>query len=126
MCTKKRGYVRYTRYPHSLIQGVPFEVVLLLKRANEDQFLFFDGSRCEWRWDLKKLQSYDITRTAVDLVIDKFQSFSPECRTALSYAAMIGRKFSLSLLVQILAAKSEDEVRDTLQPAIVANFLTFE
>ncbi len=95
--------------------GNPFFVNQFLYAIYEEELLLFvpetSDKKGHWQWDVKHLESLDITDNVVDLMTLKLAKLSESERHLLRLAACVGCQFDLDTLLII----SETSHRDTLQ-----------
>jgi predicted ATPase/serine phosphatase RsbU (regulator of sigma subunit) len=88
--------------------GNPFFLGEFVKTLYAQSLLQFDYQRREWQWDLKQIQSHNITDNVVELMSDKVRQLPVETQDILKLAACLGNHFELDTLTTI--AKSTVEI----------------
>lgn len=105
---------------HSRSEGVPFFLEELARAYREAEALqLIDGT-----WTLTKLSGPAVPSSIQTLVERKLAQLTPDCRSRLADAGVLGRRFRLSDLARVLtlvggeATQTEWQVREDLQNAI--------
>ncbi len=81
-------------------RGNPFFALEILKRMVQEGALSLSGNY--WTADDAKIGSLEISTSILDVVMRRIEGLSPRANEVLSYAAVIGRKFDISLLFGLL------------------------
>jgi predicted ATPase len=102
--------------------GNPFFLAQLLGELHEAGLIKFDARRWAWRWSIADIEAKEITEDLVALVLGKLQRLPAETLEILKSAACIGDEFTIDILAT-LWAKSSDELRPALEPALVEGIL---
>ena len=93
----------------SKTNGNPFFVNEFLRSLYQQEFLVFDFSSRQWRWEFAHIQAQDITDNVVSLMTNKVRALSEPAQRSLQLAACIGNQFGL----HTLAVVSQRSPRDT-------------
>jgi len=107
---------------HLKTQGNPFFMKEFLQALYAENLLYFDLQSRSWQWDMRKIQSYDITDNVVTMMADKMQKLTPSGQQLLQLAACIGNQFDLSSLAGV-SGKEPDYTAQLLQEAIAVGLL---
>ncbi|WP_017718864.1 AAA family ATPase, partial [Kamptonema formosum] len=102
--------------------GNPFFVTEFLKSLYAEQLIAFDYQRNSWQWDLRQIQSRQITDNVVELMAAKVQKLPPETQAVLKLAACAGNQFDLDRLA-VVSEKAPRETAADLWPAIAEGFV---
>ncbi|MBE9122084.1 AAA family ATPase [Tychonema sp. LEGE 07199] len=78
--------------------GNPFFLKQLVKYLHQKDWLRFNPQAAEWQWDIKHIQSQEISENVVDLMVNKIQTLSSATQRILQLAACINNQFSLDVL----------------------------
>ncbi|MEG4866354.1 MULTISPECIES: ATP-binding sensor histidine kinase [unclassified Microcoleus] len=78
--------------------GNPFFLKQLVKYLHQKDWLRFDPQAAQWQWDIKHIQSQEISENVVDLMVNKIQTLSTATQRILQLAACINNQFSLDVL----------------------------
>jgi len=81
------------RLLRSKTDGNPFFINQMLYSLENEQRLRFDRHKQKWQWDLGTLRDANITDNVVDLLLRRFENFSPTTRSLVTLAACIGFRF---------------------------------
>ncbi|MGH1395852.1 MAG: AAA family ATPase [Trichormus sp.] len=103
-------------------QGNPFFLSQILKSLQQENLLKFDFSFGAWLWDIKQLQTIQITDNVVELMVNLIQKLSPNTQNILKLAACIGDKFTLdflSLVHEKSCAETQEDLREALQAGLI-------
>ena len=110
---------------HSRSEGVPFFIEELARAYREAEALqLIDGT-----WTMTKLSGPTVPSSIQTLVERRLAQLSPECRSHLADAGILGRRFRIADMEQVMArvdgeTKSEFEVAEYLQNAVDLGLLT--
>lgn len=88
-------------------RGNPFFAFEIVKRMVSDGVLVLSGKY--WNADEERLGSLQISTSILDAVMRRIVGLSPRANEVLSYGAVIGRKFDISLLFGLLVDGEHDE-----------------
>ena len=97
--------------------GNPFFLHQFFNKLHQDKWLSFDREQGKWRWQITELQSQGITDNVVELMIERLQQLPKNTLELLAQAALLGNKFSLTVLAQVSEIKPVDVV-DGLSPVM--------
>ncbi len=86
-------------------RGNPFFALEIVKRMVQEGALVLKGNY--WNADAVKISSLEISGSILDVVMRRIEGLSPRSNEVLSYAAVIGRKFDISLLFGLLVGGGE-------------------
>lgn len=113
-------------------KGNPFFVTQFFKKLKEDRLVYFDFSSYQWQWDVKEINSLNITDNVVDLMAQKIKELSTETQEILKLAACIGNIFDLKTLSAIsttpkgeIAKKLWESMAEGLTPALDKEYQHF-
>ncbi|HJQ77567.1 MAG TPA: AAA family ATPase, partial [Acidimicrobiia bacterium] len=112
---------------HARSEGVPFFIEELARAYREAEALqLIDGT-----WTMTKLSGPAIPSSIQTLVERRLAQLQPECRSHLADAAILGRRFRLSDMSQVMSrvdgkTEADWEVAEYLQNAIDLGLLTEE
>ncbi len=76
-----------------------------------------------WCWDLKKIESQNITDNVIELMVDKLKKLPLSTQKILRLASCIGASFTLDAL-SVVSEKSEEDVFLDLMTAVQSGFLS--
>ncbi|MBE7381372.1 MAG: AAA family ATPase [Leptolyngbya sp. SIO1E4] len=103
--------------------GNPFFMGEFLKSLHGDSHVHFDLHHGQWRWDLERIQSAQMTNNVVELMAGKIQRLSEPAQQALKLAACVGNQFSLSVLAivrELPPATVAADLWEAMQMGLVA------
>jgi predicted ATPase/GAF domain-containing protein/HPt (histidine-containing phosphotransfer) domain-containing protein len=109
----------------SKTSGNPFFLGQMLVSMHHHGLVEFDPFAGEWRWDIDRIASAQITDNVVDLMLGELRRVSPATQRLLQRAACIGSRFELAVLATVDGHSIEDTAH-TLWPALVAGFIAPE
>ncbi|MBF0101725.1 MAG: response regulator [Desulfobacterales bacterium] len=81
--------------------GNPFFVNQLLYSFYENQWIYFDHTINQWRWDIHKMIEVNITDNVIDFMVTKIQKLPIETQEVLKIASCRGAHFDLNTLAII-------------------------
>lgn len=99
--------------------GNPFFIGFFLKSLYKKKLLISSPNKKgknRWTWNLKKIQTLDITNNVIELLMEKIQQFDKETQRALKIASCIGNRFNAQILAMIYG--SVDKTITALQQAV--------
>jgi predicted ATPase/GAF domain-containing protein/tRNA A-37 threonylcarbamoyl transferase component Bud32 len=102
---------------HEKTQGNPFFVYQFMVALKDEGLLCFDAAAGEWRWEIERVRTANVTDNVVDLMVSKLQRLSSSTRQALTLAACIGSSFDLRTL-SIIGEKAITEMAAALWQAM--------
>jgi len=102
--------------------GNPFFVNEFLNNLHWESLICFDSENLSWTWDVKEIESKDITGNVVDLMIKKIEKLPEDTRQALTLGACIGARFDL-LTLALLTEGSVLDVGKSLWPAVESGII---
>lgn len=105
--------------------GNPFFLHQLLEKLYEEGFIQYDFESKSWEWELDKLQKLELSENVIDLMLSKIKQFPLDSQSILSFASIIGQKFSINLLVKASKLSYRD-VLTRLLPAIKSEMIISE
>ncbi|MCB0213407.1 MAG: AAA family ATPase, partial [Anaerolineae bacterium] len=107
---------------HTFTEGNPFFIEELLKSMVMAGDIYYaeDGI-----WDRKPLFDLQIPRSVQDAVQHRSRQLTPETRSVLTLAAVVGRRFDFTLLQQ-LTKTTEDDLLDHIKALLTAQFIIEE
>ena len=100
LCTLKTG-------------GNPFFLEQFLQGLHERGLLRFDEEAKTWVWDIKEIESLELTDNVVEFLVEIIESLPPAGLKALKLASCIGNRFELGLLA-LLLDKNPNGAREDL------------
>ncbi|MBK6544802.1 MAG: AAA family ATPase [Saprospiraceae bacterium] len=103
-------------------RGNPFFVKQFMEKLVDEKRIYFDRDILSWMWDLKSINSLELTDYVVDLILSKLKKLSGPAQEAISLAACIGNTFDLETLA-IISERSENELADLLWENVNADFI---
>jgi len=115
---------------HSKSGGNPSFTIEILKQLIHERVVSF--SETGWILHRTRLKSVEIPHTMVDIILNKISCLDTRERSVLSHCAVIGMRFSLSLLFQLLEKSSSaqntanDEVVSIIDKAVSLGILSAE
>ena len=112
---------------HSRSEGVPFFIEELARAYREAEAL----QLIDQTWTMTKLSGPTVPSSIQTLVERRLAQVTPECRSHLADAGILGRRFHLAVMGQVLArvdgaTKPDWEVAEDLQSAVDLGLLTEE
>ncbi|UII31425.1 trifunctional serine/threonine-protein kinase/ATP-binding protein/sensor histidine kinase [Fulvivirga ulvae] len=114
---KHRDVVELAEATFSKTQGNAFFAHQFLQTIYDEKLLWFDRTAQNWQWDLKRINSLQVTDNVIVLLTKRIKNLDQDCRSVLEFAACYNEQFDLTLLAH-LHGKSPTEIRRTLYPAI--------
>lgn len=78
--------------------GNPFFVNEFLKTLYQNETLWFDFQNQCWQWDLKAIETLNITDNVVELLVDRLRKLPESTQQVIQLAACIGNRFDLKTL----------------------------
>jgi len=93
-----------------------------MEKLVDEKRIYFDRDILSWMWDLKSINSLELTDYVVDLILSKLKKLSGPAQEAISLAACIGNTFDLETLA-IISERSENELADLLWENVNADFI---
>ncbi|MGK5092103.1 SpoIIE family protein phosphatase [Deltaproteobacteria bacterium TL4] len=116
---------------HSLAESVltktggnPFFIAEFLKALYNQGLIYLHAEENEfkWTWDLRKIESQQITNNVVELMIEKIRNLPSATQAMLQIGACIGNSFKLRLISEI-TKKSPSVIASNLWPAVEEGLL---
>ena len=101
---------------HEKTLGNPFFARQFLNTLYQEQAIHFEAST-GWSWDLKKIESIEITENVASLLTARLARLSQETGEILRMASCIGKQFQLADLVTILS-RAPDQIYYRLSEAL--------
>ncbi|MBE8997993.1 AAA family ATPase [Nostoc sp. LEGE 12447] len=102
--------------------GNPFFINQLLKFIHQENLLIFDFLTGQWQWDIRHIQTIEITENVVELMIGKIQKLKDTTQNILKIAACIGNRFNLNILSCVNEKSHNDtalEIWEALQAGLI-------
>ena len=93
--------------------GNPFFVIEFIKSLKEKNILYKDNDN-QWQWDLSSLKALTSTDNVAELMTQRIERLSEQCKEILHVASCIGTTVHTSLLSRIISPK-EDLLEHNLQ-----------
>ena len=106
----------------SKTQGNPFFCREFLQSLYKEKLLYFNYQNKQWQWNLRQIQSINITDNVVDFMAIKLKKLSPNTQELLKIAACRGNQFDLYLLA-ISADKPLRQTAILLREALVEGLI---
>lgn len=112
---------------HKKTEGNPFFIIQFLHELVEEQLLFFNNSKKQWEWNIKKIKEKGVTDNVVTLMTKKIQRLSENTTNLLKKLACLGTSTSIDTLLQI--ENNNESILDTtfikkgLWEAVQAGFI---
>ncbi len=106
-------------------RGNPFFVNQFLQTLYEENLLKFQTSEVSafgWQWDIKQIETLNITDNVVELMINKLKKLPQSAQQVLRLAACIGNHFDLDTL-SVIYEKSANETFQDLMPVLREEFI---
>lgn len=103
-------------------QGNPFFVIQFLKTLKQEGLLKFDYAEGRWIYQMEEIRRAGMTDNVIDLMTQKIQRLSTECRQTLTLAACIGNPFDLETLAvvnQQPAQKTAEGLAEALDEGLI-------
>lgn len=82
-------------------QGNPFFLNQFLSTLYQEKFISFDLSNKKWNWNIKEIQSKQITDNVVDLMANRIRKLPDITQNVLRLSACIGNQFDLRTLATV-------------------------
>jgi predicted ATPase len=79
-------------------EGNPFFIKLFLTNLVREQLVHYENTTGTWIWDLKKIETMEITHNVIDMVICRIRRLPSDTQKLLALAACIGSRFDLDAL----------------------------
>ncbi len=86
---------------HAKTLGNPFFVWSFLNNLQEQGILQYSSKHKSWVWDKTRVNGVQISDNAIDYITEKINNLTPEQKSIISFASIIGNPFSKSLLRSI-------------------------
>ncbi|MBF0351586.1 MAG: AAA family ATPase [SAR324 cluster bacterium] len=86
-------------------QGNPFFVRQFFQTLHKEKLIQFSGYSRQWEWDLRRIESQNITDNVVHLMSDQLRRLTPPTLKLLEWAACLGNRFD----TRTLSALSEND-----------------
>jgi predicted ATPase/class 3 adenylate cyclase/GAF domain-containing protein/tRNA A-37 threonylcarbamoyl transferase component Bud32 len=103
--------------------GNPFFVNQFLYTLYEEELLMFQTvEQVGWQWDIKQIESLNITDNIVELMIGKLKKLPQFAQHVLRLAACIGSHFDLDTL-SVIYEKSLTETFQDIMPVLTDGFI---
>lgn len=102
---------------HKRTQGNPFFCKQVTNLLYSQNILHFDYEHHCWDWDLEKIKALKITDNVVEFMLAKLHELPSETLSLLKYAACIGNRFTVEMLV-LVTGLSPDNIGKVLWPAM--------
>lgn len=93
---------------YSKTGGNAFFVNEFLKNLYEEKLIYFDFMEKNWIWDIRSIESKNVTSNVVELMSQKIDRLPEETRRILQLGSCVGSKFSLKI-ISIVYEKNERE-----------------
>jgi len=93
--TDKSKTVELSRIISKQTGSNPFFLKFFMLSLSENNFLWFDAISSEWKWDIEKIKSAEVTSNVIDLMVHKLLKTPHESLELLKVAACIGNRFDL-------------------------------
>lgn len=81
--------------------GNAFFLLQLLRTLYQERLIIFDRKENHWIFHLDKIKGKGVSDNVVDLMIDRIQQLPQTLQHSLQYAACIGNRFNLNLLMHV-------------------------
>jgi predicted ATPase/serine phosphatase RsbU (regulator of sigma subunit) len=88
-------------------RGNPFFLNQFVRNLYDDKIIYFDQTT-GWEWDLKKVQSMQVTDNVIELMIIKINKLSDSARKLIIYGSCIGNRFTLEGVCNLADMSYED------------------
>ena len=82
--------------------GNPFFVIEFIKSLKTKNILFKDNNN-RWQWDLSSLKALTSTDNVAELMTQRVESLSEQCKEVLHVASCIGNTVDISLLSRVIS-----------------------
>ncbi|WP_299404927.1 AAA family ATPase [Acaryochloris sp. IP29b_bin.148] len=103
---------------YSKSAGNPFFLSQILQTLYDENCIFFDFKKREWRWNLEKIYSLKISDgNVIDLIVRNLEALPVATRDILKLAACIGNQFNLKTL-SIISQLTDHETASNLWLAL--------
>ncbi len=106
-------------------EGNPFFLNQFLQLLYEKDLIWFDLNERIWKWDLRLIQTADITDNVIELLLEKIKNLSKPAQELLTLASLIGNSFDLNLLSYI-SKKSLEFTYTLLQEAVLEGLVLID
>ncbi len=112
-----------SRLVHDKTAGNPFFIRQFLQALHRDGLLAFDHAELAWTWDVAGVTARAITDNVAELLEGRLNTLSPLTLTSLQVASVIGSRFALSAVVQLLD-EDQAEVARALDEALTEQLIS--
>jgi predicted ATPase/signal transduction histidine kinase/tRNA A-37 threonylcarbamoyl transferase component Bud32 len=102
--------------------GNPFFVNQFLHTLSEENLLIFIQEKRKWQWDIKQIETLNITDNVVELMISKLKKLPKSAQQVLRLAACVGNHFDLDTL-SVIYEKSTTDTFETLMPIMMEGLI---
>ncbi|EPG75929.1 AAA ATPase domain protein [Leptospira fainei serovar Hurstbridge str. BUT 6] len=97
---------------YSKTGGNAFFVNEFLKNLYEDNLIYFDFAKRKWIWDIRSIESKNVTSNVVDLMSQKIGRLPEETRRILQLGSCVGSQFSLKIISIVYEKNEQDTLID--------------
>lgn len=98
--------------------GNPFFVNEFLKTLYQNELLWFDFCNNRWQWNLKDIETLNITDNVVELLLSRLRKLPDATQQALQLAACVGNQFDLKTLLIVSQPSTSKPTPQTLSVAV--------
>jgi predicted ATPase/signal transduction histidine kinase len=102
---------------HEKTGGNPFFAIQFLTMLAEENYLVFDQSAEEWKWDLRRIGAKGFTDNVVELMTEKLSRLPEPTREALQQMACLGNNAPVSKL-SMVRGDSDEKLNAILWDAV--------
>ena len=96
-------------------EGNPFFVTHFLKSLHLEDLIHFDEQKRQWRFDLQKIETREMTDNVVDLMASRIRQLPEPTQGALMLASCIGNRFDLDTLSTVQEKAIPETAKDLWQ-----------
>ncbi|MCP4146242.1 MAG: response regulator [bacterium] len=96
-----RGLETLANRVYCKTEGNAFFAHQFLTGLFKEQLIHFNYDRCEWEWDIDKIDRMDITENVVELLLHRLQALPREEKEILKLSACIGNSFDVETLAKV-------------------------
>lgn len=102
---------------HKRTEGNPFFCKQVIGTLYQKKLLYFDYEQRRWNWNLENIAALGITENVVTLMLSKLEALPIETQDLLQYAACLGNRFSVEMLM-LISGQPAGLVAKALWPAL--------
>jgi signal transduction histidine kinase/tRNA A-37 threonylcarbamoyl transferase component Bud32 len=119
---EESGVLELSKFVMNKSQGNPFFSLEVIRQLVDEGALTYHEAQKHWQPDWEKVKSIAISPTIVDIVLRRVDALDHESLELLSYAAVMGREFEVSLLFA-MSGLTQERIIAIIDDAIALQLL---